>query len=1582
MATTQAAAANPLAPFHPLVQEWFRRRFAGPTEAQATGWAAVAQGRHTLIAAPTGSGKTLAAFLTCIDGLVRQGLDGGLPETTQVVYVSPLKALSNDIEKNLATPLAEIAALAEERGTPLPEIRAAVRTGDTPAARRQKMAKTPPHILITTPESLYILLTSRSGRRSLAGAQTLILDEIHAVADDKRGSHLSLSVERLGRLAGQPIVRIGLSATQRPIEEVARFLVGTAGVGADGAPDCTIVDTGHTRQIDLAIELPEQELGPIASHDIWGEALDAIAGLVQQHDTTLVFANTRRLVERVSHQLSERLGEEAVVAHHGSLSRSTRLAAEEKLKYGQVKVCVATASLELGIDIGDIDLVCQIGSPRSIGVLLQRIGRSGHTIGGTPKGRVFPMTRDELAECIALARAVRRRNLDTLAIPPWPTDVLAQQIVAECAQQEWGEDELFHLFRGAYPYRDLPREKFDQVIENLAEGYVHRRGRSGAYLHRDGVNRQVQGRRGSPLAAMTSGGAIPDNADYDVIAEPEDTFVGTVNEDFAIESMRGDVFLLGNTAWKIRRVESGRVRVEDAHGQPPSVPFWLGEAPGRTNELSQEVSELREGIDARLDHPAAAQEWVETEAGVAAEAARQLVAYIAEGKRVLGVVPSRNRVVAERFFDESGGMQLVIHSPFGARINRAWGMSLRKKICRNFDFELQAAATDDGLNFSLGPGLSMPVDEVFSYLNPSTLEEVMTQAILQAPLFGTRWRWNATRALAILRHTGGRKVPAPLQRMRSDDLLAAVFPAQVACQDNAPPGDIEIPDHPLVFETVRDCLTEAMDLEGCRALLAAVQDGDIEVYGRDTLQPSVFSHQILNAMPYAFLDDAPLEERRARAVSLRRALPDDARDLARLDPAAIRQEAEYAWPRMRDAAEVHDALLTLGVLPTDISPVAPSAAAADWPTPTNPLIAHWLQELAAAGRAHRISIAAKPAATPGGNHAALSNSNYDATPGGNPVVPSNGYHVAPPAAVAGTPLGRRNSGGAAEWTAWVASERLAVARAAYPDAAIPDAAANTAGAVIPESREEAVQFLVRGWVECIGPFTVGELAATLALPVDDVAYAVAGLENDGIVLRGHYRETAAGPGHNGNAAAGPGKGVAEDEFCDRRILARIHRATINALRSYTEPVSPAVFLRFLAEWQHLAPNARLMGEGGLFSVIEKLQGFEMAAGVIEKEILAPRIIDYSPLALDRLCLGGEVVWGRFSHRSQHSGGHPGGGASANGNGNYNGARRNNGGAHSHNGSPSDNGGARYLRGALSRATPIALALRESLDWLLPAASADGPEPPGAAAEILATLERRGACFLSDLTAATRRLPSDVEETLWTLAAAGRVTADGMEALRQRLNGVHRPRSNGRMPGRGRTLGRGGVSSRPGGSGGRRGLSRWSRLEPVEPVDNPAEALARQLLLRYGIVFPELLARETLPLPWRELVRALRRLEARGEIRGGRFVTGLVGEQFALPEAMDALRLLKGRAPERRLSVISAGDPLNLAGILTPGRRIAALPGHRLALLDGVPIAAVERGGFVELAAAEPAHLNRARALLQVSVDHAAWQLNRAPAMPV
>ena len=1437
----------PLSSFHPVIQRWFRGRFDAPTEAQAVGWPAIAQGRHTLIAAPTGSGKTLTAFLTCIDQLVRQGMEAELPDATQVVYVSPLKALSNDIQKNLATPLEEIAALAEETGTPIPQITTAVRTGDTPASERQKLAKRPPHILITTPESLYILLTSESGRRGLKHVHTLILDEIHAVADDKRGAHLALSVERLCQLSDEPITRIGLSATQRPLSEMARFLVGNRHIDADGNPDCVVVDTGSRRRVDLSVELPEQELGPIATHEIWGETLDAIAGLTETHAITLVFVNTRRLVERVAHQLSSRLGEEAVVAHHGSLSRATRWDAEQKLKNGQVKVCVATASLELGIDIGEIDLVCQIGSPRSIGLLVQRVGRSGHTVGGVPKGKLFPLTRDEMLECAALSRALLQGNLDTFAIPSWPLDVMAQQMVAACASEDWDEDDLFDLCRRAYPYRDLPRERFDQVVASLSQGFAPRLGRNGAHLHRDGINHRLKGRRGARLAALTSGGAIPDNADYDVVADPDGTFVGTVNEDFAIESMAGDVFLLGNTPWKVRRVESGRIRVEDAQGNLPTIPFWLGEAPGRTWELSDEITQLREGTDRLLDNPQHAEAWLVSEAGVSPEVARQLVAYLIEGKRVLGVVPTASRVVAERFFDESGGMQLVIHAPFGAAINRAWGMALRKRICRTFDFELQATATDDGLNFSLGPSMAFPLGDVFNYLSPHTVEEVLTQAVFQAPLYGTRWRWNASRFLALLRHSGGKKVPAPLQRMRSDDLLAAVFPAQVQCQDNAEPGDIEPPDHPLVFETTRDCLTEAMSLEGLKSVLASIRAGEIEVFARDTVQPSVFAHQILNAMPYAFLDDAPLEERRARAVSLRRALPEDARDLSALDPDAIREESAYAWPAIRDAEELHDALLTLGVAPPDELASRTEMASRD-------MLLGWLEDLARAGRALRL-------------------------------VHSDGA------------------------TLWLAAEHARLVSAAYPDAALEGKVSllppATGGAGDEIEREDAVLRLVRGWAESSGPFTAGEMAGLLCLSVSDVNTAVIGLENEGLVLRGSFRP-----------------GVDEEEFCDRRILARIHRATVGRLRREVEPVSQASLLRFLFQWQHAATGWETSGEGGLLDVIDRLQGFETAAAAWEPELLARRVADYGPELLDRLCTGGEVAWGRFSRANSAASGI----------------------------------GSNPRTAPLTRTSSVTISLRESLDWLLDPTPESIDNLKGAGAEILEILSTRGACFQADLITRTRRLPSDVEEALWTLAANGLVTSDSIVPLRARINGKpNRGRPERKRAKGDRERNRGAVSARKNHGSSQPPAShrprsqrefsagRWSLLEALDPVEDPLEAKAMQLLHRYGVVFPELMARERMAPRWRDLAGIYRRLEARGEIRGGRFVSGFVGEQFALPDAVPALREAHRAPAAGRLEVVSACDPLNLVGIVTPGERVPAQPGNRVVFRDGVPVASLEKG---------------------------------------
>ncbi|MGB7516341.1 MAG: DEAD/DEAH box helicase, partial [Candidatus Acidiferrum sp.] len=584
---TQMASASALDWAHPIVREWFLSRLGVPTEPQEQGWPHILRGTTTLISAPTGSGKTLAAFLTCIDRMFRKALAGELQDRTEVLYVSPLKALGNDIKTNLEVPLGEIQRLALERGLLMPEIRAAVRTGDTLMHERRAMLQRPPHILVTTPESLYILLTAEKSREMLKTVNTVIVDEIHAVADDKRGTHLALSLERLEALTDKRPLRIGLSATQKPIQLIAHFLTG------NGRPDPVIVQIGHQRQVDLAVEVPGSELGPVASHEMWDEIYNRVAELVRQHRSTLVFVNTRRLAERVAHHLAERLGSDAVATHHGSLSRKLRLAAEKKLKAGEVQVLVATASLELGIDIGAVDLVCQLGSTRSISVAWQRIGRAGHWHGAIPKGRIFATTRDELIESAALVRAMREGDLDSIAVPDAPMDVLAQQIVAMCACEDWKEDELFEAVKRAYPYRELKRESFDAIVEMLSEGISARRGRYGAYLLRDRVNGRLHGRRGSRLTAITSGGAIPDNALYTVIAEPEGTLVGTVDEDFAVESLAGDIMLLGNSSWKIRRVQSGRVLVEDAHGAAPSIPFWRGEAPARTPELSQQVAEVR-----------------------------------------------------------------------------------------------------------------------------------------------------------------------------------------------------------------------------------------------------------------------------------------------------------------------------------------------------------------------------------------------------------------------------------------------------------------------------------------------------------------------------------------------------------------------------------------------------------------------------------------------------------------------------------------------------------------------------------------------------------------------------------------------------------------------------------------------------------------------------------------------------------------------------------------------------------------------------------------------------------------------------
>lgn len=1254
----------PLSPFNPAVQRWFTTHLGEPSLPQREGWPLIRSDRHVLIAAPTGTGKTLAALLSAVDGFI----SSPPASETRVLYVSPLRALANDVQKNLLGPIAGIRAL----DPTVPDIRVLVRSGDTPAHERTRMTRTPPHVLVTTPESLYVLLTSDSGRSILRTVRTVIVDEIHAMLRDKRGSHLALSLERLEALAG-PYQRIGLSATQKPLADVAHFLVGAG-------RECAIVDAGHLRALDLAVETPASPLEHVCSHEQWEVIYARLAALIEAHRTTLVFVNTRKMAERLSARLGERLGQARVTCHHGSLSRARRLDAEDRLKTGQLRALVATASLELGIDIGDVDLAVQVGSTRSIATFLQRMGRAGHGPDRVPKGRLFPLTIDELAEAEALLVAVDRRLLDRTPVPRAPLDILAQQIVAASVTDAWDEDALFNVLRRAWPYRDLTRDDFDRVVA------LHTSGRH-ALLHRDGVHGRLRATKRARIPALTSGGAIPDTGDYQVLLEPDGTHIGALNEDFAIESQRGDVIQLGSHSWRILRVEPGSVRVADAEGAPPTIPFWLGEAPSRTTELSALISDVRDTGGEHTD----------------------LRDHIARGVRALGAVPTTRRIVIERFFDESGGMQLVVHAPFGGRINRAYGLALRKRFCRGFGFELQAAANEDAIVLSLGPQHSFPLDEVFGYLHSATARDVLIQAVLPQPMFETRWRWNVTRALLVERTRGGRTVPIRFQRMRAQDLLARAFPDVVACGETLPPGDIEVPmDHPLVRQTIDDCLHEAMDVDGFLAVLQGLESGAIGRVAIDTPEPSSFAGGILSSQPYTFLDDAPLEERRTQAVMRRRGGVDTRTldSLGELDAEAVTRVRDEAWPRPHDAEEVHEALSWMGYVTVDES------------VPWRP----WLDSLRTQGR-----------------------------------VTCDG----------------------ARWAAV-------------------DASAD------PKS-------MLRGRMEALGP-------------VESQDPLMLDLEAEGVVLRVRLQGRQA--------------------WCNRRLLARIHRYTLDRLRKEIEPVTATDFLAFLACWQHADDAHRLEGPAGVLEVLGQLAGFEAPAAAWEAHILPARVAGYRREWLDQATLSGEFAWGRLW----------GSGASA------------------------------------VRVTPIAFYRRADLPLWLGLTGEVSPPAEGYAGEVYAALLSRGAAFPQELAAATRLLHTQVEMGLAELAGRGLATADSFAALRGFI--VPPSRRLRRAP----TVG------------------RWSLLRR-DPIAAPIDFVVRQLLSRTGVVFRKTVERERMPVPWWRLVRELRTLEARGEVRGGRFVAGFDGEQYALPEAVTLLRA----ARKKRGMVVEMppSDPLHYRGILTP-----------------------------------------------------------------
>jgi ATP-dependent Lhr-like helicase len=1364
--------------FHPAVGTWFRRRFPeGPTAPQRDGWPRIAAGDDTLIAAPTGSGKTLAAFLVCINRLYLAH-DAGEPidGIARVVYVSPLKALAVDIAENLQRPLREIAQIACELGMDAPTIEVGVRTGDTPSAQRARMVRKPPSFVITTPESLYLLVTSASGRASLRTVDTVIVDEIHAVARDKRGAHLALTLERLEALCDGRPNRVGLSATQRPIETVARLLVGDRPLPA-------IVDSGHQRDLDLAIELPEGELEAVASAEQMGDVLDRIADLVREHRTTLVFVNTRSLAERLAHQLGERLGDDVVAAHHGSLSKDRRARVESRLRAGELKALVATASLELGIDVGPVELVCQIGSPRSIATFLQRVGRSNHSRTGVPKGRLYPSTRDELVECAALLIAVRAGRLDAIQLPRPPMDILAQHVIAEVAAQEWRTDALYDMLRRAAPFTSLTRAHFDEVLELTAGGVETGRGPRGRYVHHDPINGKVRGRRGARLAALTSGGAIPEIGDYRVLADPDDLFIGTVNEDWAVESMAGDIFLLGTHSWQIRRIEAGVVRVVDVGDAPPTVPFWRGEAPARTIELSEEVSNVRARIDEffSLHDPDGARAWLRAAAGVTGQTAALIVDYVAIGRAVLGAMPTMDTLVLERFFDDTGGMQLVIHSPYGGRINRAFGLALRKKFCRTFDFELQAAASDDAIVLSLGPHHSFPLAEVARYVSSKNVEETLQQAVLDAPMFISRWRWNLNRALLVLRFRAGRKNPPPIQRMEADDLMAAMFPQAAACQDNRV-GPVEIPDNVVVRQTIDDTLHEGLDVDGLRALLERIERGAVRVHTVDTTEPSVLAHEILTARPYAFLDDEEFQNRRTNAVHLRRGLSVDLSSIGRLDVDAIATVHAEISPQPETADDLHDLLQSLVMVP-----------------PRSEWRALW-DALASEGRVR--------------------------------AFVRDGREL------------------------WCTAEMFADAARAL------------------DGDDTTIVAMVRGHLELAGITSVAQLGETTALSTSQVAIALAALEHEGFALQGSYTPDATCV-----------------QWVSRRLLARMHAYSRKQRRRGVEPATAQDFMRFLLRWQHVAPDAQLVGVEGLATVIARLQGWEAAAAAWEPELIGRRMRNDCESALDRLCHEGEIAWLRLAPPARD---------------------------------------ANAPAGAPNKATPISVVLRADLPWLLAAARDDfAPEVPevGATAELVAHLRDRGACFATELRELTQRLPDDLARGLWDGVSRGLLTADGFNAIRARVE-----RRAPETPARLSRLAR---ASRP----PRAAAGRWSLVPAVDTTidrDELADAVAELLLNRWGVVFRDLARRESIRFPWRDVQRALRRLEDRGLVQGGRFVSGFTGEQFALPAAAEQLARVRKTPRTGERVTVSATDPCNLVGTVVPGAAVPSIRTRRVTYIDGVP----------------------------------------------